>query len=145
MTAISNLDFFTLKIVRLVPLRLIDPFSMTRWLNFLGNLKVKFPTAVEVAAFEADGGGVDMSLDDMSIEAAVHDEASFEVDEVAGFPVAEIGLFECLFDGGDAVEVVFYFFDGEANAVMGYALVDPEFGGDGGLDPECFIGAVGFD
>src|ERR1700722_1742334 len=37
MTAISNFDFLTLKMVRLVPLRLMEPFSITRWLNFLGN------------------------------------------------------------------------------------------------------------
>lgn len=87
--------------------------------EFFGEFESEFPAAVEVASFDADGGGVDVSLDDMAVEAAIHDEASFEVDEVARFPVAEAGLFECFFDGGDAVEVVFCFFDGEANTVMG--------------------------
>ena len=46
-----------------------------------------------------------MTLDDMAVEAAVHDQASFQVDEVAGLPGAEVGLFEGFFDGGHAVEV----------------------------------------
>jgi small subunit ribosomal protein S21 len=53
-------------------------------------------------------------------------------------------FFEGFFDGGDAVEVVFYFFDGEADAVMGYALVDGQFG-KGGSYPECLVGALGVD
>ena len=104
-----------------------------------------FPAAVEVAAFDTDGSGIDVSLDDVSVEAAVHDEASFEVDEVSGLPVAEIGLFKCLFDRGNAVEVILYFFDGEASAVMGYALVNGQLLGDGGFYPECFVGALGLD
>ncbi len=32
------LIFFTLKMVRLMPFRLIEPFSMTRWVNFFGKL-----------------------------------------------------------------------------------------------------------
>src|SRR5579859_2047095 len=39
MMAMSNFDLFTLKMVRLMPLRLMEPFSMTRWLNFFGNSK----------------------------------------------------------------------------------------------------------
>ena len=87
--------------------------------EFFGEFEPEFPAAVQVAAFETDGGGVDVSLDDMAVETAVHDEASFQIDEVAGLPVAEVGFFKGFFDGGDAVEVVFYFFDGEANAVVG--------------------------
>ena len=92
--------------------------------EFFGEFEAKFPAAVLVGAFEAGGGGVDMSLDDVTVEAAVHDHTSFEVDEVAGLPGAQIGLFECLLDGCDAVEVVFYFFHGEADAVVGEALID---------------------
>ena len=96
-----------------------------------------------------------MSLDDVAVEAAVHLHASFQVDEVSGLPVVEVGLVEGLFDGGDAVcgpgaigvggvgEADFFY--GEADAVVGNALVDLKFLGDRGLDPECFIGAFGFD
>ena len=37
-----------------------------------------------------------------------------------------------------------YFLHGKADAVVGNALIDLEFGGEGGLDPECFIGSFGF-
>jgi hypothetical protein len=113
--------------------------------EFFGEFEGKLPTAVEFAAFEAGGGGVDMALDDVAVKAAVHDQASLEVDEIAGLPGVQICLFEGFFDGCYAVEVVFELFYGQTDAVMGNALVDPEFGGDGGFDPECFIGAVGFD
>jgi hypothetical protein len=65
-----------------------------------------------------------VTLDDMAVEPAVHDEASFEVDEIAGLPVAEVAFFEGFFYGGDAVEVVLLFFHGETDAVMGDALID---------------------
>ena len=58
--------------------------------EFFGEFEAKLPAAVELFAVEADGGGVDVALDDMTVEAAVHDQASFEVDEVAGLPVAQI-------------------------------------------------------
>jgi hypothetical protein len=92
--------------------------------EFFWEFEAIFPAAVLVCAFEAGGGGVDMSLDDMAVEPAVHDHTSFEVDEVAGLPGAQIGLYEGFFDGCDAVEVVFYFFHGKAYAAMGEALID---------------------
>ena len=75
--------------------------------EFFWEFEAVFPASVSVGAFEAGGGGVDMSLDDVAVEAAVHDHATFEVDEVAGSPGAQVGFFEGLFDGCDAVEVVF--------------------------------------
>ncbi len=129
-----------------------------------GEFEPEFPAAVEFPAFRADGGGVGMSLDDMAVEAAVHFQASFQVDEIARLPVVEVGLGEGLFDGGDAVTAggggfggsgtgwvrAGYgwdddLFDGEADAVMGDALVDLKFLGDRGFYPKCFIGAFGFD
>ena len=41
--------------------------------------------------------------------------------------------------------VVLYFFDREADAVMGEALIDGESGGEGGLYPEGLVGAAGID
>jgi len=75
--------------------------------ELLWEFEPEFPAAVEFAAVEAGGGGVDMSLDDMAVEAAVHDQASFEVDEVAWLPVAHGGFFQGLFDGRYAVAIVF--------------------------------------
>ncbi len=113
--------------------------------EFFGEFEAIFPAAIEVAALETDGSGVYVSLDDMAVEAAVHDQASFEVDEVSGLPVAEIGLFECFFNRGDAVEGILYFFDGEASAVVGYALVNGQLLGEGGFYPKCFVGALDLD
>jgi hypothetical protein len=92
--------------------------------EFLWKFEAEFPAAVEVFSVEAGGGRVDMSLDDMAVEPAVHDHTSFEVDEVAGLPIAEAAFFEGFFDGRHAVEIVFLFFHGEADAVMGDALID---------------------
>ena len=111
--------------------------------EFFWEFEAVFPTAVELFAVDAGCGGIDVALNDVSVEAAVHHQASFEVDEVAGLPGAQIGFFEGFFDSGDAVEVVLCFFDGEADAVMGDALVDRQFMANGGGDPECLVAAVG--
>ena len=58
--------------------------------EFFREFEAVFPAAVHVFPFEAGGGGIDMPLDDMAVEATVHDHASFEVDEVAGLPAAKI-------------------------------------------------------
>lgn len=87
--------------------------------EFFGEFEAVFPATFFVIAFETGGCGVDMALDDMSVEAAVYDQASFEVDEIAGLPGIEGGLFKRLSDGCYAVELAFCFFDREADAVMG--------------------------
>jgi hypothetical protein len=110
--------------------------------EFFGEFKSEFPTAVEVMALETNGSGVDVSLDDVSVEAAIHDHASFQVDEVASLPVAEICFFKCLFDGCDAVEVILYFFNGKTGAIVGNALVYLERGDERGFNPKCLVGAV---
>lgn len=107
--------------------------------EFFGEFEAEFPAAVPFAAFETGGGGVDMPLNDVAVEAAVHDHTSFEVDKVARQPAVEGGFSEGLFDGGDAVcpfgalcrgEIRAGgvrdadFFNGEADAVVGNALVD---------------------
>jgi len=113
--------------------------------EFSWEFEAELPATFELMAFETDGGGVDVTLDDMAVEPAVHEQGSFEVDEDAGLPGSEVGLLEGLFDGGYAVGVTFHFLDGETGAVMGDALVDLQFGGEGGLDPECPVAARGFD
>lgn len=68
-----------------------------------GEFEAEFPAAVAFAAFQADGGGIYVSLYDVAVETSVHDQASFQVDEVTGFPDAKAGFFEGFFDGGDPV------------------------------------------
>ena len=84
-----------------------------------------------------------MTLDDMAVEAAVEGHAPFEVDERAFLPGIEVAFSEGFIDGGHAVCVFPDFFHGQADAVMGDALIDLKFGGEGGLDPEGFVGSFG--
>jgi len=84
-----------------------------------------------------------VSLDDVTIEAAVEEHTSFQVDEVACLPGFQIGLLEGFFDGCHPVEAVFYLFHGEADPVVGDALVYFQFLREGGFYPEGFIGALG--
>ena len=113
--------------------------------EFFGEFETELPTALEVFTVQAGSGCIDMALDDMAVEPAVHDEASFEVDQVAGLPMTEVALFQGFFDGCDAVEVVLLFFYSEADAVMGNALIDLEFVGDRRCYPECLVGAFAFN
>ena len=58
--------------------------------EFLREFEAVFPTAIHVFPFEAGGGGIDMALDDVAVEATVHHHTSFEVDEVAWLPAAKV-------------------------------------------------------
>ena len=120
------------------------PFFDQEPAELLREFETELPTAVEVFAIEAGSGCVDVSLDDMPVEPAVHDHASFEIDEIAGLPLAEVALFEGFFDGRYAVEVVFLFFHGKADAVMGDALINFEQVRDRGCYPECLVGTFAF-
>jgi hypothetical protein len=113
--------------------------------EFFGELESVLPAAVERLSFGAGGGSVYMALDDMAIEAAVEGHAAFEVDEVIGLPGVKVGFIQGLEDGGYAVGIVPGFFYGQADAVVGDALVDLQLGREGGLDPEGFVGSIGLD
>jgi hypothetical protein len=52
--------------------------------KFFGEFETVFPTPISVGSLETGGGGVDVALDDVAVEAAIHYHTSFEVDEVAG-------------------------------------------------------------
>lgn len=86
--------------------------------EFFWKFETKFPAAVEFFPIDAGGGGVDMALDDVSVQPAVDDEASFQVDQVAGLPVAETGFFERFPDSRHAVAGTPGLIYGEADTVM---------------------------
>jgi hypothetical protein len=100
------------------------------------------PAAVVFFHVGAGGGSVDVTLDDMAVEAAVEGHAAFEVDEGTGDPGIEVGFPEGFIDSGHAVGIFPDFLHGQADAVMGDALIDLKFGGEGRLDPEGFVGSV---
>ena len=112
--------------------------------KFPGVFEAKVPAAVVFFDVGAGGRRVDVTLDDMSVQAAVEGHAAFEVDECAFLPGIEVAFSQRFIDGGYPVGVFPYFLHGKADAVVGNALIDLEFGGEGGLDPECFIGSFGF-
>jgi hypothetical protein len=113
--------------------------------EFLWEFEAEFPAAVELLSFNAGGGGIDMALDDMTVEPAVHDHAAFEVYEVAELPGSEVGLLDSLFDGGYAVAISSDLLYGQAHTIVRNALVNFQLGGEGRLDPEYFVTAGGFD
>jgi hypothetical protein len=91
--------------------------------EFFGEGETEFPTACLFVSIQAGGGAIDVSLDDMAVETSIHCQASFEVDEVAGLPVAQIGLAKRFVNGGYLVDVFLYGLDGEAGAVMRDTLI----------------------
>lgn len=112
--------------------------------EFFREFQPELPASSQFLAFQAGGGGINVSLDDVAVEASVHEQASFQVDEITFFPGLQSSLLEGLFDGGDAVHAVFHLFYGEADPVMGDALVDFKLLGEGGFNPIGFVRTVGF-
>lgn len=99
--------------------------------------------AVDFGDAVADGGAVDMSLYDVSVEAAVDFHGALEIDAVAGPEVAEIASAERLVDGSDGVSGVgMKLYDGKAHAVVSYRLVDGELIGKAAFYTEMAVGAL---
>ena len=111
--------------------------------EFFREFETEFPAAVQVFSFGADRGGVDVSLYDVTVEAAVHDQASFQIDQVVPLPAFQVGLLEGFLDGRDPVGAVLYLFHGETDPVVRDALIYFQLSGYGGFDPEGTISAPG--
>jgi len=103
----------------------------------------EFPTAVLRIDLFQGAGGVHMALYKVPVEAGGGEQGALQVDEGAYLPLVEGGFLEGFGYGSNAVVVVGDLFYGEAYAIMGYALVDFKLVGEGGLDPESFVGALG--
>ena len=73
-----------------------------------------------------------MPLDEMTVQAGRGEKGALQVNEGAWFPVVEGGFLEGFGYGSDPVAVAGNLFDGEANAVVGYALVYFKLVGEGG-------------
>src|SRR5581483_1833810 len=72
--------------------------------ELFGEFEAELPGAIRFFSVGAGSGGIDMTLDDVAVETAVHREAAFKIYKVAGGPGAQVGLFERFVDGGDTVE-----------------------------------------
>ena len=83
----------------------MEPFSITRWLNFLGYSKRKTQLPSCSLTLGAGSGRVDVTLDNMPVEAAVEGHAAFDVDEGAFLPGIEVAFSKRFIDGGYPVGV----------------------------------------
>ena len=100
------------------PIEANGAFFDNKVTEFFGKPEVKFPAAIQVFPFQAISSGIHMSLDNVTVEPAIHYETSFEVDAVSGLPGVEVGLFKGLFYGRNPVVVTPDLFDGKTDAVM---------------------------
>ena len=84
-----------------------------------------------VGTLHGGAGGclVHMPLHDVSVEQGVRPHAAFDVHPVARPEQAEVGFDECFVYGGHRIGVVRNGFHGQADAVVGDALVYPELFG----------------
>ena len=109
--------------------------------KLVGKAEPELPTAIQFFSFNTGGSGINMSLNNMAIEPAIHDHTAFQVYQVAFLPVSDVAFLQRFGNGGNLVAAVLQGFYREAHAVMGNALVNFQFVGEGRRDPEGFIGA----
>ena len=75
---------------------------------------------------DADSRLVNVSLHDMSVKAAIHQHRAFHIHLIAHFQEAEVAALQCLSHSGDSIGVTLKAYYGEADTVVGYALVDAQ-------------------
>ena len=85
---------------------------------------------------------VHVALHDMAIKAAVHQHGALHVDFVAHLQTAKVRAAQGFVHGCDHVGIGFLSYHGEANTVVGYALVNVQFAGKGAAEGEMNIVAV---
>ena len=88
------------------------------------------PAAVSFFDRGADGGHIDVALDDVPIKATSEEHASLKVHKVSDRELTEVRAVQCLLDGGHGVGVLVMSHDCEAYPVVSDALVDLKFAGE---------------
>jgi hypothetical protein len=68
-----------------------------------------------------------MALYNVTIEPAIHLQASFYVHYIVCLPGAQVGFVKRFRNSGYSMRVVLYLFHGEANAVVAHTLVYFQF------------------
>lgn len=106
--------------------------------------------AVDIAAIEvcfvcAEGGLVDVSLYDVSIEARIEPECSFDVYFVSRLEEPEVGLLECFLHCCGGIFRAIGSFEREADSVVAHTLGGAEFSDEWAGEPEGFVGSLGLD
>ena len=76
------------------------------------------PAAVGLAHVGADGRLVDVALDDVAVQATVHQHTALHVHTVAHVEQSEVGALQCLAHGSDGVGVVRAADDGQGDGLQ---------------------------
>jgi len=100
-----------------------------------------FPATIFRGTGEAFAGGVYVSLYDVPVNAAIEEHGSFQVYLLTRGKQADIAFLEGFCDSYDLVEVVVNVGNGEANPIVGDALVYFQFRSKGGADGDHHITA----
>ena len=106
-------------------------------------LEIIFPASAFIGDLGNGGGGINMALDQVAVEPAVHDHGTFQVNYITMFPLPGIGLGKGFFHSGDLVLIAMDGFHGKADTAMGQALVHAEFMDKGSRQQETPV-ATGF-
>ena len=109
---------------------------MTRGGEFFRKFDIQLLATAAIADGNAGSNGVNMPLNKMSVYTVGGQETSFQVYLCSNDPLFKVGLFQRFLNGGDLVPILPDVLNGQANTIVGQALVDPEFGGKGRLDPD---------
>jgi hypothetical protein len=88
------------------------------------------PATVSFFDRGADGGHINVPLDDVPIKATSEEHASLKVHKVSDRELTEVRAVQCLLDGGHGVGVLVMSHDCEAYPIVSDALVDLKFAGE---------------
>ena len=110
-------------------------------------LEIETPTAVVVNNLGTTCSLVNMTLDDMTVETAVHTHGTFHIDLSTNLPCAEVGLEHGLVHGSDNILLFLLvnLYDGKAAAIMRHALVDAKLVAKRHLQREVVVGILFFN
>ena len=100
-----------------------------------------FPAAILRCAGKAFAGSVYVSLYDVSVNAAIEEHGSFQVYLLTWGQETDIALQEGFCNGYDLVLIVINVGNGEANPIVGDALVYFQFRSEGGADGDNHVAA----
>src|SRR5688572_21053292 len=79
--------------------------------KLFGKAEPEFPAAFQRFFINANSGGVNMPLNNVAIEPAVHKHTTLNINKVAGFPMIEIAFLQGFGNSGNPVAVVLDFFN----------------------------------
>lgn len=114
--------------------------------RFVGGVAERETIAAFFALFgDAGGGLVDVPLDDVPIKTSVHHHRALHIDCAAYGEPAEVGTLKSFVHRCHNILFAFAAHNGEADAIVSYALVDLEFVAKGAFEGEVYVILFFFD